>query len=41
VKNAGEANGGMQESRVRLKAPDQSYVKDLDQTFDGHQALLL
>jgi hypothetical protein len=25
----------------RQKAPDQSFVKDLDQTFDGHQALLL
>jgi hypothetical protein len=42
VKNAGEAQGGMRESRVPAKLPGQeSFVKDLDQTFDGHQALLL
>jgi hypothetical protein len=48
VKNAGGANGGMQESRgwrpeaaFRCLSPNQSFVKNLDQTFDGHQALLL
>jgi hypothetical protein len=41
VKNAGEAHGGMQESCVRGEKLGQSFVKDLDQTFDGHQALLL
>jgi hypothetical protein len=42
VKNAGEANGGMRESRVPAKRPgQQSFVRDLDQIVDGHQALLL
>jgi hypothetical protein len=36
-----KAMAACKKAAFRLKAPDQSSVKNLDQTFDAHQALLL